>query len=128
MYLIFNVLPPPPFLNFIFMASLLNSMSTVIGLYFNFLTIFCCFLFLHLELLYRKEAFTCWPQNTGAEEFNYGSRIDHILCAGSCLHQEHDLQGHSFMNCHVMECDILTQYRRWKPGNTLRYWHDARRL
>ncbi|XP_050292383.1 DNA-(apurinic or apyrimidinic site) endonuclease 2 isoform X4 [Quercus robur] len=75
----------------------------------------------------RKEAFTCWPQNTGAEEFNYGSRIDHILCAGSCLHQEHDLQGHSFMNCHVMECDILTQYRRWKPGNTLR-WKGGRSI
>ncbi|KAK9991113.1 hypothetical protein SO802_026098 [Lithocarpus litseifolius] len=75
----------------------------------------------------RKEAFTCWPQNTGAEEFNYGSRIDHILCAGSCLHQEHDLQGHSFMNCHVMECGILTQYRRWKPGNTLR-WKGGRSI
>ncbi|KAK4585301.1 hypothetical protein RGQ29_022817 [Quercus rubra] len=75
----------------------------------------------------RKEAFTCWPQNTGAEEFNYGSRIDHILCAGSCLHQEHDLQGHSFMNCHVMECDILTQYRRWKPGNSLR-WKGGRSI
>uniref|UniRef100_A0A2N9ICZ6 DNA-(apurinic or apyrimidinic site) endonuclease 2 n=1 Tax=Fagus sylvatica TaxID=28930 RepID=A0A2N9ICZ6_FAGSY len=75
----------------------------------------------------RKEAYTCWPQNTGAEEFNYGTRIDHILCAGSCLHQEHDLQGHSLMNCHVKECDILTQYRRWKPGNTLR-WKGGRNI
>lgn len=69
----------------------------------------------------RRGAYTCWPQSTGAEEFNYGSRIDHILCAGSCLHQEHDQQGHSFIACHVKECDILTQYKRWKPGNSLRY-------
>lgn len=69
----------------------------------------------------RREAYTCWPQNTGAEEFNYGSRIDHILFAGSCLHQEQDLQSHNFVTCHVKECDILTQYKRWKPGNSLRY-------
>ncbi|XP_034223268.1 DNA-(apurinic or apyrimidinic site) lyase 2 isoform X3 [Prunus dulcis] len=69
----------------------------------------------------QREAYTCWPQNTGAEEFNYGSRIDHILCAGSCLHQEQDLQSHNFVTCHVKECDILTQYKRWKPGNSLRY-------
>ncbi|VVA09885.1 PREDICTED: DNA-(apurinic or [Prunus dulcis] len=69
----------------------------------------------------RREAYTCWPQNTGAEEFNYGSRIDHILCAGSCLHQEQDLQSHNFVTCHVKECDILTQYKRWKPGNSLRW-------
>ncbi|KAE8010620.1 hypothetical protein FH972_006976 [Carpinus fangiana] len=75
----------------------------------------------------RREAYTCWPQNTGAEIFNYGTRIDHILCAGSCLHQQHDLQGHDFMTCHVNECDILTQYRRWKPGNTLR-WNGGRSI
>ncbi|XP_059438013.1 DNA-(apurinic or apyrimidinic site) endonuclease 2 isoform X2 [Corylus avellana] len=75
----------------------------------------------------RTEAYTCWPQNTGAEIFNYGTRIDHILCAGSCLHQQHDLQGHDFMTCHVSECDILTQYRRWKPGNTLR-WKGGRSI
>ena len=69
----------------------------------------------------RRDAYTCWPQNTGAEEFNYGSRIDHILCAGSCLHQEHNQQGHNFFTCHINECDILTQYKRWKPGNSLRY-------
>ncbi|KAL5557557.1 hypothetical protein UlMin_039793 [Ulmus minor] len=75
----------------------------------------------------RREAYTCWPQNSGAEEFNYGSRIDHILCAGSCLHQEQDRQAHSLITCHVKECDILTQYKRWKPGNTLR-WKGGPRI
>ncbi|KAB1199458.1 DNA-(apurinic or apyrimidinic site) lyase 2 [Morella rubra] len=69
----------------------------------------------------RRDAYTCWPQNTGAEEFNFGTRIDHILSAGSCLHPEHDLQDHNFMTCHVKECDIMIQYKRWKPGNTLRW-------
>ncbi|KAJ6288789.1 hypothetical protein OIU76_024718 [Salix suchowensis] len=69
----------------------------------------------------RREAYTCWSSSTGAEQFNFGSRIDHILCAGPCLHQEHDLQGHSFLSCHVKECDILTEYKRWKPGDTTRW-------
>ncbi|OMO57044.1 Exodeoxyribonuclease III xth [Corchorus capsularis] len=69
----------------------------------------------------RREAFTCWPSNTGAEQFNYGTRIDHILCAGSCLHEEDDLEGHDFVTCHVKECDILTEYKRWKPGNAPRW-------
>ncbi|XP_034684007.1 DNA-(apurinic or apyrimidinic site) lyase 2 isoform X1 [Vitis riparia] len=65
----------------------------------------------------RREAYTCWSSSTGAEEFNYGSRIDHILSSGSCLHQDHCLQDHIFVTCHVKECDILTQFKRWKPGN-----------
>ncbi|KAF5753040.1 DNA-(apurinic or apyrimidinic site) lyase 2 isoform X1 [Tripterygium wilfordii] len=69
----------------------------------------------------RKDAYTCWPSSTGAEQFNYGSRIDHILCAGSCLHQDNDPGGHKFVTCHVKECDILTEYKRWKPGNTTRW-------
>ncbi|XVE87434.1 hypothetical protein DITRI_Ditri18aG0117000 [Diplodiscus trichospermus] len=69
----------------------------------------------------RTEAFTCWPSNTGAEQFNYGTRIDHILCAGSCLHEEHDVDGHNLLTCHVKECDILTEYKRWKPGNAPRW-------
>ncbi|KAJ4844574.1 hypothetical protein Tsubulata_023592 [Turnera subulata] len=69
----------------------------------------------------RQGAYTCWPSSTGAEQFNYGTRIDHILCAGSCLHQEDDLQDHSIIMCHVKECDILTNYKRWKPGATPRY-------
>ncbi|XP_061999374.1 DNA-(apurinic or apyrimidinic site) endonuclease 2 [Rosa rugosa] len=74
----------------------------------------------------RREAYTCWSQSSGAEEFNYGSRIDHILCAGLCLHQEQDLENHNFVACHVKECDILTQYKRWKPGNSLR-WKGGQR-
>ncbi|KAM5546769.1 DNA-(apurinic or apyrimidinic site) endonuclease 2 [Rosa sericea] len=74
----------------------------------------------------RREAYTCWSQSSGAEEFNYGSRIDHILCAGLCLHHEQDLENHNFVACHVKECDILTQYKRWKPGNSLR-WKGGQR-
>ncbi|XP_019253135.1 PREDICTED: DNA-(apurinic or apyrimidinic site) lyase 2 isoform X2 [Nicotiana attenuata] len=66
----------------------------------------------------RKGAYTCWSQSTGAEEFNFGSRIDHILSAGSCLHGEENQEGHDFGTCHVAECDILMQFQRWKPGNT----------
>ncbi|KAJ4962717.1 hypothetical protein NE237_022656 [Protea cynaroides] len=73
----------------------------------------------------RKEAYTCWSQCTGAEEFNYGSRIDHILIAGSCLHQDHDLEGHNFVSCHVNECDIMTQFKRWKSENMAR-WKGGR--
>ncbi|KAM7250608.1 hypothetical protein ACFE04_022491 [Oxalis oulophora] len=62
----------------------------------------------------RREAYTCWPSNSGAEQFNYGSRIDHILCSGRCLHQEFDMLSHNFLTCHVKDCDILTQYKRWK--------------
>ncbi|CAL5197486.1 unnamed protein product [Lathyrus oleraceus] len=66
----------------------------------------------------KSDAFTCWSQSTGAEVFNYGSRIDHILCAGSCLHKLDDLQCHSFIRCHVKECEIMTQYKRFKPEST----------
>ncbi|MBA0686613.1 hypothetical protein Goari_014207 [Gossypium aridum] len=69
----------------------------------------------------RREAFTCWPSNTGAEQFNYGTRIDHILCAGPCLHEEHDVEGHNLVTCHVKECAILTEYKRWKPGSATRW-------
>lgn len=67
----------------------------------------------------RREAYTCWSQNTGAEVFNFGSRIDHILFAGSCLHESDDLECHNFIRCHVKDCDILTQYKRCKPEITL---------
>ncbi|KAK6924489.1 Endonuclease/exonuclease/phosphatase [Dillenia turbinata] len=69
---------------------------------------------------HRREAFTCWAVHNGAEEFNYGTRIDHILSAGSCLHLEDKVKSHNFFDCHVEECDILTQFKRWKPGNTPR--------
>lgn len=69
----------------------------------------------------RKEAYTCWSTSTGGEVFNFGSRIDHILTAGSCLHEDKDLKGHSFFSCHVKDCDILTQFKRWKPGTMPSY-------
>ncbi|KAK6148606.1 hypothetical protein DH2020_019518 [Rehmannia glutinosa] len=68
----------------------------------------------------RREAYTCWPTNSGTEEFNFGTRIDHILSAEPCLHKEEN-KGHSFVTCHVKECDILRQCKRWKPGNTPRH-------
>ncbi|CAN0918710.1 DNA-(apurinic or apyrimidinic site) endonuclease 2 [Linum grandiflorum] len=76
----------------------------------------------------RKDAYTCWSSSTGAEQFNYGSRIDHILCAGSCLHEgDDDQRGHCIISCHIKECDILTEYKRWKPGNTSRFrWKGER--
>ncbi|CAN8229183.1 unnamed protein product [Cochlearia groenlandica] len=70
----------------------------------------------------RKDAFTCWSSSSGAEQFNYGSRIDHILVAGSCLHQDDDDQAHSFLACHVKECDILTDYKRFKNENMQTRW------
>ncbi|XP_023634203.1 DNA-(apurinic or apyrimidinic site) lyase 2 isoform X1 [Capsella rubella] len=70
----------------------------------------------------RKDAFTCWSSSTGAEQFNYGSRIDHILVAGSCLHQDKDKEGHCFLACHVKECDILTEYKRFKNENMPTRW------
>lgn len=73
----------------------------------------------------RKDAYTCWPVHTGAEEFNYGSRIDHMLASGTCLHHIHDESGHNLVACHVKECDIMTQFRRWKPGMTSR-WKGGR--
>ncbi|CAN4116753.1 unnamed protein product [Withania somnifera] len=75
----------------------------------------------------RKGAYTCWSQSTGAEEFNFGSRIDHILSAGSCLHGEEIQEGHDFVTCHVADCDILMQFQRWKAGNTPR-WKGGRSI
>lgn len=73
-------------------------------------------IYIQLLCIYnRNDAFTCWSSSSGAEQFNYGSRIDHILVAGPCLHEEgDDQQGHSFLACHVKECDILTEYKRFK--------------
>ncbi|KAL0289995.1 UNVERIFIED_CONTAM: DNA-(apurinic or apyrimidinic site) lyase 2 [Sesamum angustifolium] len=68
----------------------------------------------------EREAYTCWPTNSGAVEFNFGTRIDHILSAGPCLHKEENL-GCNIVTCHVKECDILEQFKRWKPGDTPRH-------
>lgn len=69
----------------------------------------------------RKDAFTCWPVHNGAEEFNFGSRIDHMLASGECLHDVHGQLDHNLVACHVEECDIMTQFRRWKPGMASRW-------
>ncbi|XP_073026458.1 DNA-(apurinic or apyrimidinic site) endonuclease 2 isoform X1 [Primulina eburnea] len=74
----------------------------------------------------RREAYTCWSTSSGAEEFNFGSRIDHILIAGPCLHENQN-ECHSFVHCHVEECDISEQFKRWKPGNTPR-WKAGRNV
>ncbi|KAG6534194.1 hypothetical protein ZIOFF_008079 [Zingiber officinale] len=76
---------------------------------------------------YRKEAYTCFSPRIGAEEFNYGSRIDHILIAGSCLHQKHDIEGHNFLSCHVEACDIMSQFRRGNCRNVPR-WRGGRNI
>ncbi|XP_042393652.1 DNA-(apurinic or apyrimidinic site) endonuclease 2-like isoform X1 [Zingiber officinale] len=75
----------------------------------------------------RKEAYTCFSPRIGAEEFNYGSRIDHILIAGSCLHQKHDIEGHNFLSCHVEACDIMSQFRRGNCRNVPR-WRGGRNI
>lgn len=72
-------------------------------------------IFIH-DVNFREGAYTCWPQNVGGEDFNYGTRIDHIFIAGPCLHQNCDGEGHSFFSCHVSECDILVQFKRGKDN------------
>ncbi|KAI3861395.1 hypothetical protein MKW98_000347 [Papaver atlanticum] len=77
----------------------------------------------------RTEAYTCWSTQTGAEQFNYGSRIDHILIAGPCLHQDEKMEGHNIIDCHVTECDIMTQFKRWKPENVSSHrWKGGRNI
>ncbi|KAF5184149.1 DNA-(apurinic or apyrimidinic site) lyase [Thalictrum thalictroides] len=75
----------------------------------------------------RKDAYTCWSVASGAEEFNFGSRIDHILVAGPCLHQSDNMDEHNFVDCHISGCDIMTQYKRWKPENIPR-WKGGRNI
>ncbi|KAI3725896.1 hypothetical protein L1987_65692 [Smallanthus sonchifolius] len=77
----------------------------------------------------RTEAYTCWSTNTGGEIFNFGSRIDHIIAAGSCLHENIDQEGHNFFSCHVQDCDILTQFKRCKPGAIPSYrWKGGKNI
>ncbi|XP_074304465.1 DNA-(apurinic or apyrimidinic site) endonuclease 2 [Silene latifolia] len=77
----------------------------------------------------RKDAFTHWSVHNGAEEFNFGSRIDHIIASGSCLHHVDDVEdhnrNHNLVTCHVHECDIMTEFKRWKPG-TISRWKGGR--
>ncbi|KAL5706004.1 DNA-(apurinic or apyrimidinic site) lyase [Ranunculus cassubicifolius] len=69
----------------------------------------------------RKDAYTCWSVASGAEEFNFGSRIDHILVAGSCFHYDDSVDGHNFVDCHINDCDIMNHFKRWKPENIPRW-------
>ncbi|KAG0587343.1 hypothetical protein KC19_2G158000 [Ceratodon purpureus] len=69
----------------------------------------------------REEAYTCWNQKSGAEEFNFGSRIDLIIAAGTCFHQVQsednalkDDDNHHFGVCEFEDCDILQQFKRFK--------------
>ncbi|KAL9245641.1 hypothetical protein vseg_019266 [Gypsophila vaccaria] len=73
----------------------------------------------------RKDAYTHWSVHNGAEEFNYGSRIDHIIASGGCLHHVDDNEVHNLVACHIQECDIMTEFRRWKPGMPSR-WKGSR--
>lgn len=76
---------------------------------------------------HRKEAYTCWEQSSGAEEFNFGTRIDLILVSGSCLHQDVESEKDHSIICHIEECDILTQFKRCNPDNAPR-WHGGRSI
>lgn len=76
---------------------------------------------------HRKEAYTFWQQSIGAEEFNFGTRIDLILVAGSCLHQCVESEQDHSIKCHIEECDILTQFKRCNPDNA-RNWHGGRSI
>lgn len=76
---------------------------------------------------HRKEAYTCWAQCNGAEEFNFGTRIDLILVAGSCLHQGVESEQDHSIICHIEECDILTQFKRCNPDNAPN-WHRGRSI
>ncbi|KAG6554008.1 hypothetical protein Mapa_004925 [Marchantia paleacea] len=80
----------------------------------------------------RNGAYSCWSTVTGAEEFNYGTRIDLIIAAGPCSHeasggQESNDERHSFVECEVLDSDILTDFRRVK-NDTLPRWHGGRSL
>ena len=68
-------------------------------------------------LLCRIGAYTCFNQKIGAEEYNYGSRIDHILISGSCLHHCDSVEDHSIFCCHVEECEIMNHFKRGNSEN-----------
>ena len=63
-------------------------------------------------LVCRTGAYTCFNQKVGAEEYNYGSRIDHILISGACFHHCNSVEDHSIFHCHVEDCEIMNHFRR----------------
>ncbi|KAK3129594.1 hypothetical protein QOZ80_6BG0482120 [Eleusine coracana subsp. coracana] len=75
----------------------------------------------------RTGAYTCFNQKVGAEEYNYGSRIDHILISGACLHHFDSVEDHSIFYCHVEECEIMNPFKR---GNSekLSKWNGGRSI
>uniref|UniRef100_A0A0A9FP33 GRF-type domain-containing protein n=2 Tax=Arundo donax TaxID=35708 RepID=A0A0A9FP33_ARUDO len=73
----------------------------------------------------RTGAYTCFNQKVGAEEYNYGSRIDHILISGACLHHCDSVEDHSIFYCHVEECEIMNNFKRGN-SETLSKWKGGR--
>lgn len=73
----------------------------------------------------RTGAYTCFNQKIGAEEYNYGSRIDHILISGACLHHCDSVEDHSIFCCHVEECEIMNHFKRGNSEN-LSKWKGGR--
>lgn len=68
-------------------------------------------------LLCRTGAYTCFNQKVGAEEYNYGSRIDHILVSGACFHHCNSVEDHSIFHCHVEDCEIMNHFKRGDSEN-----------
>ncbi|TVU10186.1 hypothetical protein EJB05_43697, partial [Eragrostis curvula] len=77
----------------------------------------------------RTGAYTCFNQKVGAEEYNYGSRIDHILISGACLHycDSVSVEDHSIFCCHVEECEIMNHFKRGNSEN-LSKWNGGRSI
>ncbi|KAF8701008.1 hypothetical protein HU200_033900 [Digitaria exilis] len=73
----------------------------------------------------RTGAYTCFNQTIGAEEYNYGSRIDHILISGACLHHCDFAEDHSIFCCNVEECEIMNHFKRGNSEN-LSKWKGGR--
>ncbi|CAN6198707.1 unnamed protein product, partial [Urochloa humidicola] len=73
----------------------------------------------------RTGAYTCFNQKIGAEEYNYGSRIDHILISGACFHRCDSVEDHSIFCCHVEECEIMNHFKRGNSEN-LSKWKGGR--
>lgn len=81
-----------------------------------------------IEGIFRENAYTCWSQASGAEEFNYGTRIDLILAAGSCTNLCKDVRKsevcndcEGFAECTVQDCDIMVKFKRFKEDSLPRY-------
>ncbi|KAM0873587.1 hypothetical protein ACQ4PT_037975 [Festuca glaucescens] len=74
----------------------------------------------------RTGAYTCFNQKVGAEEYNYGSRIDHILISGSCFHNCNSVDNHSIFHCHVEDCEIMNHFKRSGDMENISKWKGGR--